>query len=114
MPVGRHSFKNPVEACFGCRAVDFDAHFGNASVGLDEFFIEGRQIKLSSVSGTDCPQANEADIVLDANPKRPIWASAGATSTGQLRDLAHLFALLIAKPSACRRSVPCSNDSVGR
>jgi hypothetical protein len=25
---------------------DFDAYFGNASVGLDELFIEGRQIKL--------------------------------------------------------------------
>ena len=80
MPVGQHLLQNPIEACFRRRAIDFDAHFGKASVGLDELFIEGRQIKLlfRFWNRLILRQAGP-DIVLDANPERPKYgASAGA------------------------------------
>ena len=119
MPVGEDSFKNPIEACFRCRAIDLDAHIGNASTGLDELFIEGRQIKLLfRFRNRLILRHSRPDIVLDANPERPNMGLLPGHDLQQtnLGNLARLLALLFAKRSAFPagqlpgRKGPCRDD----
>ena len=46
MTVGQDRIQHPRGLGLGCRALGFYAYFGEASVGFNEFLVEGRQIDL--------------------------------------------------------------------